>query len=452
MYGGNLTIKGSPDRPRILGELKTDKLVTTVTMLNSPFSMPAETITFAREGILFNDFTIKDKNGKDATINGRVRTRDFTRYFLNLQVKADHWQAINSKKTDYEMFYGKLLMSSDLNITGLATAPKIDGNLTIHDSTRLTYAMIDYGPGISESEGIVRFIDSRDTTWVDSTQIVSRGRNLRLSRSAQLNVNVGIEKNALFNVIIDPVTGDNLQVKGEASLNATMGPDGAIGLTGNYELNDGYYELNYNFIRKKFKIQPGSMVTLSGDPLDAEVDITAAYSANIAPYELMEKQVEQNELNYYKQRLPFDVLLKMKGKVMKPDITFDIVLPENKASLVTSNIATQVQNKLIEIRNDPSVLNKQVFAALILGRFIADDPFASGAGGGLEYAARQSASRFLSDQLNNIAGQLIQGFELNLGLESSEDYSTGQKSNRTDLNISASKRLFNDRLNITDRQ
>jgi hypothetical protein len=117
--------------------------------------------------------------------------------------------------------------------------------------------------------------------------------------------------------------------------------------------------------------------------------------------------------------------------------------------VVSTSVAEQVQRKLVEIRNDPSILNKQVFAALILGRFIADDPFASGAGGGLEYAARQSASRFLSDQLNAIAGQLVQGFELNVGLESSEDYSTGQKSNRTDLNISASKRLFNDRLNIT---
>lgn len=446
---GTLNIKGTPERPRILGELRTDQLQTTVSMLNAPFKMPAETITFAREGILFNNFTIKDKNGSDATINGRIRTRDFTRYFLNLKVNADHWQAINSTKNDYDMFYGNLFMSSNLNITGLATAPKIDGDLTIHDSTRLTYAMIDYGPGISESEGIVRFIDSRDTTWVDSTQLVTRGNNLRLSRSAQLNVNVGIEKNAIFNVIIDPVTGDNLQVKGEASLNASMGPDGAMGLTGNYELSDGYYELNYNFIRKKFKIQPGSTVTLAGDPLDAEVDITAAYAANIAPYELVEKQVDQADLNYYKQRLPFDVLLKMKGKVMKPEITFDIVLPESKANMVSSTVATQVQNKLTEIRNDPSVLNKQVFAALILGRFITDDPFASGAGGGLEYAARQSASRFLSDQLNNIAGQLIQGFELSLGLESSEDYSTGQKSNRTDLNISASKRLFNDRLNIT---
>lgn len=445
---GKVNISGTTARPRLLGELHTDQLTTTVTMLNAPFTMPSETITFAREGMLFDNFTIKDRNGRNATINGRVRTRDFTRYNLNLTLKADRWEAINSTKKDNELFYGKLIMSTNLTLKGLATAPKIDGELTIHDSTNLTYAMLDYGPGIQETEGVVRFIDSRDTTWVDSTQIVA-ARNMRFSRSAQMNVNVGIEENAIFNVLIDPVTGDNLQVKGEANLNTFIGPDGAVGLTGTYELSDGYYELRYNPVRRKFKIQPGSVITLSGDPMDAEVNITAVYAANIAPYELVEKQVDQTELNYYKQRLPFEVMLKLKGKVMKPEISFDIVLPEGKQNIVATNVAEQVQRKLSEIRNDPSVLNKQVFAALILGRFIADDPFASGAGGGVEYVARQSASRFLSTQLNAIAGQLIQGFELNVDVESSEDYSTGQKSNRTDLNVSASKRLFNDRLNIT---
>lgn len=445
---GKINIAGTTSRPRLLGELHTDQLTTTVSMLNAPFYMPEETITFAREGMLFDNFTIKDRNGRAATINGRVRTRDFTRYFLNLDVKADRWEAMNSEAKDNELFYGRLLMSTSLEVRGLATAPRVDGELTIHDSTDITYAMIDYGPGIQATEGIVRFIDSRDSFWVDSTQIAV-ARNMRMSRSAQMNVNVGIEEKARFKVIIDPVTGDNLIVNGEANLNTFIGPDGAVGLTGTYELNDGYYELRYDPVRKKFKIQPGSVITLAGDPLDAEVDITAVYNANIAPYELVEKQVDQTELNYYKQRLPFEVTLKLKGKVMKPDISFDIVLPEGKQNIVSASVADQVQRKLSEIRNDPSILNKQVFAALVLGRFITDDPFASGAGGGMEYAARQSASRFLSDQLNAIAGQLVQGFELNVGVESSEDYSTGQKSNRTDLNVTASKRLFNDRLKVT---
>jgi hypothetical protein len=250
-------------------------------------------------------------------------------------------------------------------------------------------------------------------------------------------------------VLIDPVSGDQIQVQGESALNTFIGPDGTIGLTGTYELNDGFYELNYNFLRRKFKIQKGSIIRLAGSPLDAEADITAVYDANIAPYDLVQNQATPEQLIYYKQRLPFQVVLKLTGKIMKPDIAFDIILPEGKASMVSSDVSSLVQAKLARLRTNPSEMNKQVFAILILGRFIAEDPFASGAGVDVEYAARQSVSKFLSEQLNQIAGQLIKGLEVNFDLNSAEDYSTGAKANRTDLTVSASKSLLDNRLKIT---
>jgi translocation and assembly module TamB len=86
---------------------------------------------------------------------------------------------------------------------------------------------------------------------------------------------------------------------------------------------------------------------------------------------------------------------------------------------------------------------------LILNRFVADNPFESGTSTSAEFIARQSVSRFISEQLNNFAKDLVGGIDLSLDLESSEDYTSGQKRNRTDLNVAASKRLLNDRLTIT---
>jgi hypothetical protein len=63
--------------------------------------------------------------------------------------------------------------------------------------------------------------------------------------------------------------------------------------------------------------------------------------------------------------------------------------------------------------------------------------------------SRQSVSKLLSQQLNNLAGGLINGVDLNFDIESTEDYSTGQLKNRTDLAVSASKRLLDDRITIT---
>jgi hypothetical protein len=81
-----------------------------------------------------------------------------------------------------------------------------------------------------------------------------------------------------------------------------------------------------------------------------------------------------------------------------------------------------------------------VFALLLLNRFIGENPFASESGGTtVSSLARESASKILSQQLNNLAGDLISGVELNFDLVSSQDYTTGQLENKTDLNVGISK-------------
>jgi hypothetical protein len=123
---------------------------------------------------------------------------------------------------------------------------------------------------------------------------------------------------------------------------------------------------------------------------------------------------------------------------MKPSISFNIVLPEGNNSVSTEIINT-TQAKLTQLRQQPDELNKQVFALLLLNRFIGENPFASESGGTtVSSLARESASKILS-QLNNLAGDLISGVELNFDLVSSQDYTTGQLENKTDLNVGISK-------------
>jgi hypothetical protein len=139
----------------------------------------------------------------------------------------------------------------------------------------------------------------------------------------------------------------------------------------------------------------------------------------------------------------------MKGELLKPEISFNIVLPEGNNS-VSTEIINATQAKLTQLRQEPDELNKQVFALLLLNRFIGENPFASESGGTTAQGlARESASKILSQQLNNLAGDLIKGVELDFNLDSTEDYTTGQKQNKTDLNVGLSKTLLNDRLKVT---
>lgn len=138
----------------------------------------------------------------------------------------------------------------------------------------------------------------------------------------------------------------------------------------------------------------------------------------------------------------------MKGELLKPVLSFDITTDENNNSVAT-NVKQLVDAKLAQLRQQEPEMNKQVFALLLLNRFIGENPFQSSAGLSAETMARQSVSKILSQQLNNLASDLIKGVDLNFGLESTDDYSTGNKNTRTDLNVDISKKLLNDRLKVT---
>ena len=55
----------------------------------------------------------------------------------------------------------------------------------------------------------------------------------------------------------------------------------------------------------------------------------------------------------------------------------------------------------------------------------------------------------MTEQLNNLAAGLFEGVGLNFDVVSAEDYTTGERRNRTDLNVGLSKRLLNDRLQVS---
>jgi hypothetical protein len=211
--------------------------------------------------------------------------------------------------------------------------------------------------------------------------------------------------------------------------------------------------MSYNFLQRKFDIQKGSRIVWMGEPTSASLDVTAIYVANTAPLDLVSNYISapnQSIRNTYLQKLPFQVLLNMDGELMKPILSFDIVLPTDRNYNVSSDIIENVDIRLSQLRQEPSELNKQVFALLLLGRFVGENPFeSSGDGFNAGAFARQSVSKLLTEQLNNLTQNLIEGVDLNFDVTSTDDYTTGERRNRTDLNVGLSKQLLNNRLTVT---
>lgn len=448
---GNFKLTGNTSAPKINGELNFNDAAFRVTQLNSYFKIGQEKITFNNETISFDKFSLFDENDNELYVNGTIQSADFVKYNFNLLVEANDFRAINSKAADNDLFYGDLFLDTKLNIKGNLDSPVVDGTIKINKETKFTVVLPQSDPSIADREGIVEFVDE-DNMYLKQTVDMQNKLDQSELKGMDVNVAITIDKEAELTLLIDKGNGDYLKLQGEAELVGGIDQSGKTTLTGKYEFSDGAYEMNFNGIRRKFDIQKGSYITWNGEPTLANLNITAIYKVDAAPIDLLGNQLKsepQTVQNTYKQKLPFQTLLKMNGELMKPEISFGITLPEGNYN-VASDVVELTQTRLKQLEQDPAELNKQVFALLLLNRFVGENPFSSESGGAsAESFARQSVSKILSQQLNNLAGELITGVEVNFDLESTEDYTTGTMQNRTDLNVEVSKRLLDDRLKVT---
>ncbi|HAY3544287.1 TPA: translocation/assembly module TamB [Elizabethkingia anophelis] len=444
---GNLKLTGSTDKPNILGKIKFNKVGLEIAKTGSDFRNIDDEIDFTNRGIEFNRFKVKDKDGNALTVNGQVLTQNYRDFAFNLNVNARDFKVVNSEKTNDAMMYGILAIDAGLRIRGNLDLPKVEGRLAVAENTDFTFVLPQSSPALQERDGIVEFVDQDQVVLNKTIKTDSLNAQSRI-KGMDVSVNIEVNKEAKMSIVIDKANGDFVKLQGEAQLTGGIDPSGKTTLVGVYEVEKGAYELSVSMLKRKFDIQKGSTITWTGEPTAAIMDITAVYKTETAPIDLVEQQVNQGETNLFKQRMPFNALLKMKGELLKPILSFDITTDENNNSVAT-NVKQLVDAKLAQLRQQEPEMNKQVFALLLLNRFIGENPFQSSAGLSAETMARQSVSKILSQQLNNLASDLIKGVDLNFGLESTDDYSTGNKNTRTDLNVDISKKLLNDRLKVT---
>jgi hypothetical protein len=441
---GQLSVKGSLDAPKVLGDLKFNQAGFNVAYVNSFFRMPNETISFTNTGIVFNKFTILDSLNQKAVITGGILTTDYKDIKFNMDIRTTNFRALNSTAEDNELIYGTVYLTSTIKVRGDLNQPDVNMNIRVEDKTKFFFAMPPDDPSVIDQEGIVQYVDF-DAPPFNGRKALSAADSVSKSpiKGFNLSATINIDEGAELNVVVDPTNGDALKVKGQATLAATMDPSGKTSLTGRYEISDGSYNLTVGPVKRAFKLQQGSNIVWTGEPTEANVNLTALYEVNAAPIDLLNDPDNMQA----KTKLPFQVYLMMNGELMKPIIKFKLDLPENERGALGGIVYTKLQR----VNTDEGELNKQVFALLVLERFIADNPFQSLAGGGTNVSsiARSSVSRLLTEQLNNLASDLIKGIDLNFGINSSEDYSTGKMEQKTDLEIGLSKKLLSDRLIVT---
>ena len=450
---GDIEIKSKNDLPEWNGSLFIDSTTFKISMLGTTYRINNQELIFKSPDIILNDIAITDSVNHVLKMSGKMNVLPNNNIGLGIVIKADDFVLMNAKKLIDSELYGYAAADLKILINGTIDKPNIEGDIVVDDKTDLTLVLPDGGYVKDDGNTVVRFVD-RDTflysNYADGF-LQNKQNEHDFTTFLKYNINVTVTKNAAFKIIIDPSTGDEIKVQGDAHINAGVDPGGNIVLTGNYELSKGYYILNYQLLKRQFNLEKGSNINFAGDIDNAVIDISAAYISNAASYDLLSSEItDMSNSDTYKQKIPFNVMLHITGKLFKPEIGFDIQLPEQGLK-INNDIKNQIDSKLNRLRQDQATMNKQVFSLLLMNKFISEQSsdFLKYSSMDFSGLAKKSVSGFLSSAINDIAGDIFKGIDVDLNLNAYNDYLKGNTEQRTDLNIAISKSFFNNRLTIS---
>ncbi|MCX6221851.1 MAG: translocation/assembly module TamB domain-containing protein, partial [Bacteroidia bacterium] len=443
---GNISVEGKASAPDITGELVFSNAIVKPAFLNNSLELKHETIQLKKDGIYFNSFTMLDAGQHIATIDGSVQMKQLSDFIFALQVNTKDFLLFNTTVKNNKDFFGRMVIDSRINVNGPMKSPVVDAKVKMKKGSNFTFSVPEDKLTTDKGENVVEFDNSLKFNPILNRDGKKGGQSSGMT-GFDLSSIIEIDKEATLRLLMDPSSTDSLVVKGEAALSFTMDRSGKMSLTGAYNLNEGSYLVSLeSVIKKKFDIEAGSTIIWNGDPLDAEISINARYSVRASPYDLVVDQISvlsDIDKGGYKQRYPFLVILKLRGQILHPQISFSIQLPPEEKGI----LGGAVNQKLSMLNEDESALNKQVFALLVLGRFVQENPFQTESTG-TSTLIRSTVGKFLSAQLNQLSSKILPGMELNFDIQSYDDYQSGQAKGRTQVEIGVKKQLFNERLSV----
>lgn len=444
---GNFLINGTTASPQVTGNLTFNDVFMKPAYLNNRLEIKKETIELQNDGIYFDTFTLADAAQHTAVIDGSVQMKQFSDFVFALQVNTTDFLLFNTAAKDNQNFFGRMIIDSKIDVTGPMELPRINARVKMKEGSNFTFSVPEDQLTTDKGEDVVIFLNP-----VELSPILTRGDSTAKESSGMTGFDLAsiieIDKGATLRLLMDPASADSLVVRGEAALSFTMDQSGKMSLTGSYNLSEGSYLVSFeSVIKRKFDIASGSTITWNGDPMDALISINAIYTVRTSPADLMADQTTSNggtEVNGNNGRYPFQVLLKLRGEILKPEISFEIQLPPEEKGKVDESVI----NKLSMLNEDESALNKQVFALLVLGRFIQENPFESEVAGGTSTMIRSTVSKFLSAQLNQLSSKMLPGTEINFDIQSYDENTAGGAQGRTDVEFGVKQQLFDERLSV----
>ena len=383
-------------------------------------------------------FRLYDRAGNSAILSGELTHRYFHDPTFNFKISdAKGLLCYDTNQKMNPDWYGTIYGNGGAMIKGWPGVVSVTVDMAIAENSTFTFVLND-----TEAAADYHFLtftdrekEEREKLVRDSVPDVLAAFRKKIDTDNnvptrfRMDLRCSVTPSALMTLVMDPVAGDKITARGNGAIQLDYESDSdEIQMLGKYTLAEGYYNFSLqDLILRNFTILPGSNISFNGDPLNANLDITASYRVNTNLSDLDKSFSTDPELA--RTNVPVDALLMVKGEMQQPDITFDIDLP---------TLTQDVERKVKSIISTDDMMSRQIIYLLALNRFYTPEYMGSGSSGG-ELAA--VASTTLSSQLSNMLGQLTDKFTVAPTFRSDKgDFSD------LEVDVALSSRLLNNRL------
>jgi hypothetical protein len=326
----NIKITGSLSEPVTEGWLGIEDGEIKVAYTNVTYYL-SDTVQIKKDNVGLENLVIRDQNNKTATLNLSLSHTNFGRMIYTVGITLDDFMLLNNENRTDLMVYGDMRLSGNLSVTGSPMGIYGDGNVTTRSASEVT-VMLPQTAQATEYSGII-YINTHQS---DSLAFLRRRdeelnlTNTKVKSAIPIIMRATVDLNPMLelSVLLDPTTGNAIEVNGEGELNINFNSKSTppVRLYGDYEINKGKFHYNLQNLRTvDFNIREGSRLTMEGDPMNTQFNIIA-YLPVRADLTALSPTFTTELAN---TRVPVNALLQIRGNLEGMDLQYDIELPES---------------------------------------------------------------------------------------------------------------------------
>lgn len=417
---GTIRLAGKLTEPELTGSLQLQQGLIDLATYGTHLSLDTIPVRLEGSHIFFDHYAVRPSSdpGKAIYLDGSIRQATSPQATASLRITSDELTLLNEPRPTREdqLLYGRIIASTNMSISGPMTALRVRGGLNILSGTNCTYVMREEPLSADQSQGqLVEFMDFADTVFTQRPEITPPSLG-----GLDVNLTINVDPSVRIGADLTADGTDYVDAQGGGTLHFTYPPYGEMSLTGRYEMSGGG-ELSYTLPvvgNKRFVIDPTSTLVWYGAVANPYLNFSAV------------NRVKANVTNASgtTERVNFNVSVGIKDYVSRMNLSFTLSAPENLS----------MQNALSTMTAEEQ--SKQAIALMATGIYL-------GSGSGASNLNLNAAlTSLLQSQINKTAGKLLQGTDLNIGMDR-YDGSNGEAAH-TDYTYSFSRRFYNDRIRI----